>query len=194
RLVHFDHDGGLDDFVALLLFLGHQASFRLLGVSVIPANSSSGGGVSATRKILRRFARTRVPVSEVTLTGQHSFPESWREDVFKVDGLPGLNLQQLVDDDTIAPEAPISGQDLLCQSLRSAEEPVTVIATGPLTSLAWVLDNHPELEPCVQEVLIMGGAIDVKGNVSPEHSEGSDGTAEWNFHWDPTAAKRVRQG
>ncbi|CAM9688695.1 unnamed protein product [Laminaria digitata] len=34
----------------------------------------------------------------------------------------------------------------------------------------------------------MGGAIDVAGNVS---EDGFDGTAEWNFFWDPPAAKRV---
>lgn len=35
-----------------------------------------------------------------------------------------------------------------------------------------------------------GGALDVPGNVSVE---GFDGSAEWNFFWDPSAAKRVRE-
>lgn len=36
---------------------------------------------------------------------------------------------------------------------------------------------------------LSGGALDVPGNVSVE---GFDGSAEWNFFWDPSAAKRVR--
>lgn len=37
-----------------------------------------------------------------------------------------------------------------------------------------------------------GGAIDVEGNVACSSSPASDGSAEWNFFWDPKAAKRVR--
>lgn len=40
---------------------------------------------------------------------------------------------------------------------------------------------------------LSGGAIDVPGNVFATDAEGHDGTAEWNFFWDPRAAKRVSQ-
>lgn len=41
--------------------------------------------------------------------------------------------------------------------------------------------------------LTVGGAIDVPGNVSANDTrEEVDETAEWNFFWDPRAAKRVR--
>lgn len=49
-----------------------------------------------------------------------------------------------------------AGQMLLAQTLLGSERPVTVIATGPLTNLAWALDNHPEVSSKIDKVLIMG--------------------------------------
>src|SRR5436190_534425 len=60
--------------------------------------------------------------------------------------------------------------------------------TSPLTNLAWTLSNHPQVEERIAWLVLMGGALDVEGNVQ---EEGHDGTAEWNIYWDPAAAKRV---
>ena len=48
------------------------------------------------------------------------------------------------------------GQLLLAQTLLAADSPVTVVATGPLTALAWVLDSFPEVSSKIEKVLIMG--------------------------------------
>ena len=63
-----------------------------------------------------------------------------------------------------------------------------MLAIGPLTNLAWCLDHHPELERKISELVFMGGALEVDGNVE---QQGHDGLAEWNVYWDPPAAKRV---
>ena len=44
----------------------------------------------------------------------------------------------------------------MAQTLMAADSPVTVIATGPLTALAWVLDNFPQASSKIEKVLIMG--------------------------------------
>eukprot|EP00903_Cladosiphon_okamuranus_P005468 g5453.t1 len=203
--VYLDHDGGNDDFVALVYLLKHEPRFELLGVSVTAANSWEKAGTRASRKILRMFsekhvspsARGPIPVAESTLTGVNAFPDGWRYDACKVNLLPQLNgfeteeqarrLEEGEDD----PSNGMSGQMLLAQTLLGSERPVTVIATGPLTNLAWALDNHPEVSSKIDKVLIMGGAIDVPGNVFADDVDGHDGTAEWNIFWDPRAAKRV---
>ncbi|CAN0349094.1 unnamed protein product [Pylaiella littoralis] len=209
--VYFDHDGGNDDFVALCYLLKHEHRFDLLGVSVTPANSWEGAGTRATRKILRTFSNKhcssspfsssstqgKIPVAESTLRGVNAFPDAWRHDACRVNLLPQLNgfeteeqalrLEEGMDD----PSNARSGQLLLAQTLLGSESKVTVIATGPLTNLAWVLDNHPEASSKIDKVLIMGGAIDVPGNVFADDVKGFDGTAEWNIFWDPWAAKRV---
>eukprot|EP00752_Nemacystus_decipiens_P001901 g1831.t1 len=203
--VFLDHDGGNDDFVALVYLLKHEPRFDLLGVSVTAANSWEKAGTRASRKILRMFsekhvspaARGPIPVAESTLTGVNAFPDAWRYDACKVNLLPQLNrfeteeqarrLEEGEDD----PSNGMSGQMLLAQTLLGSERPVTVIATGPLTNLAWALENYPEVSSKIDKVLIMGGAIDVPGNVFPDDVGGHDGTAEWNIFWDPPAAKRV---
>lgn len=57
-----------------------------------------------------------------------------------------------------------AGELLLARTLLAADSPVTVIAIGPLTNLAWVLDNFPEASSKIDKVLIMGERI--SGGVS----------------------------
>ncbi len=52
-----------------------------------------------------------------------------------------------------------AGQLLLARTLLAAEGPVTLIATGPLTNLAWVLDNFPEASSKIDKVVIMGASL-----------------------------------
>lgn len=59
----------------------------------------------------------------------------------------------------------IVGQQLLAETLLAATGPVTVIATGPLTNLAWVLDHYPEVKANIDRVLIMGESTDATINV-----------------------------
>jgi purine nucleosidase len=181
--VAFDHDGGLDDFLSLLLLLSYD-HIQLLGISVTPADTLIDGAMLATRKILDLAGRSDVAVAGGTLEGPNPFPFSWRLDCLKVSDLPVLNQRPEV----VAPASDLPGQEFLAQMLLSAPEPVTLLMTGPLTNLAWALDHQSDVEAKVKEVVFMGGALDVPGNVQ---EEGHDGTAEWNIYWDQPAAKRV---
>ena len=183
RQVFFDHDGGLDDFLSLLMLLSYEG-IDLLGISITPADTVLEGAVPATRKILDLAGRSDVPVAGGTLEGPNPFPLSWRLDSLKVNDLPVLNQHLEIG----APASDLPGQELLAETLRRASGPVTLLMTGPLTNLAWALDNHPEVEAKIAEVVFMGGALEVGGNVQ---EPGHDGTAEWNIYWDPPAAKRV---
>jgi inosine-uridine nucleoside N-ribohydrolase len=66
--------------------------------------------------------------------------------------------------------------------LLTAERPVTLIATGPLTNIAALLLAHPEVAGRVAEIVVMGGSTG-RGNVTPY--------AEFNVHTDPEAADIV---
>ena len=47
---------------------------------------------------------------------------------------------------------------------KSAEQKVTVIATGPLTNISLLLINYPDVTNYIQKLVLMGGAC---GNVFP---------------------------
>jgi purine nucleosidase/pyrimidine-specific ribonucleoside hydrolase len=66
--------------------------------------------------------------------------------------------------------------------VAAAAEPVTLIATGPLTNVATFLERHPKAAGRLREIVIMGGATG-RGNHTPY--------AEFNVYVDPEAAERV---
>jgi inosine-uridine nucleoside N-ribohydrolase len=82
------------------------------------------------------------------------------------------------------------GHQFLARKLREANRPLTILMTGPVTNLAAALQAEPELAAKIEEVVWMGGALHVPGNVRDyEH----DGSAEWNAYWDPPATHRLWQ-
>ena len=67
---------------------------------------------------------------------------------------------------------------------------MTVLITGPVSNLAAALTAEPQLASKVEEVVWMGGALNVPGNVKDyEHN----GSAEWNVYWDPPSAHTLWQ-
>ncbi len=190
RTVLFDHDGGVDDLLSLMMLLS-MPHIDLAGVAVTPADCFLRPAVSATQKILRLFNRLDIEVSRGDLHGVHSFPRAWRMHAYAIDAFPILNEirpgQSDLTGTTIDPEP---GHLFLARKLREADKPVTVLITGPVSNLAAALSAEPELAAKIEEVVWMGGALEVTGNVRDyEH----DGSAEWNAYWDPPSAHSLWQ-
>jgi pyrimidine-specific ribonucleoside hydrolase len=72
--------------------------------------------------------------------------------------------------------------DLLADAIGGSEEPVTLVAIGPLTNVALLYAVHPEVASTLDRVVIMGGSA-TAGNTTP--------AAEFNVWSDPEAAYRV---
>ncbi len=185
RTVLYDQDGGIDDLLSLMMLLA-MPHINLIGVVITPADCFLGPATSATLKILRFFGRPDIEVSQGVLRGVNHFPRMWRAQPYHVNALPILN----------EPEEPLSrpgsepGHKFLARKLRQAQEPVTVLMTGPATNLATALTGEPDLATRIEEIVWMGGALRVEGNVRDyEH----DGSAEWNAYWDPPAMHALWQ-
>ncbi len=188
QLVLMDHDGGVDDYLATLLLLTME-HLQPLGVVVTPADCYIQPAVSATRKILDLIGRSDIPVAESTVRGINPFPTLYRRDSFVVDHFPILNERETIQTPLVAE----TGQEFMVRSLLSADRPVTLMVTGPLTTVAAALDSAPEIEGQIEQIVWMGGALNVQGNVEKSLEPGQDGSAEWNAYWDPLAAHRVWQ-
>ncbi|MBE9200145.1 MULTISPECIES: nucleoside hydrolase [unclassified Nodularia (in: cyanobacteria)] len=188
QLVLMDHDGGVDDYLATMLLLTME-HIEVLGIVVTPADCYIQPAVSATRKILDLMKFSHIPVAESTVRGINPFPPLYRRDSFIVDHLPILNQREFINTPLVAE----TGQDFMIRVLREAPAPVTLMVTGPLTTVATALDKAPDIEAKIEKIVWMGGALNVPGNVEKSLEPGQDGSAEWNVYWDAVSAARVLQ-
>ena len=65
-----------------------------------------------------------------------------------------------------------------------------LITLGPLTNVAEVLEAEPELVMNLEMITVMGGAVEVAGNVGSSSNIENE-VAGWNFYVDPRAAAEV---
>ncbi|KAJ6593665.1 nucleoside hydrolase [Mycena capillaripes] len=79
----------------------------------------------------------------------------------------------------------VPGLEVVSELIRSRpSRTITYVALGPLTDLAWLMnDNAALVRERIGRIVCMGGALDVPGNTSP--------VAEFNFFADPYAVKKL---
>ena len=183
HLIFFDCDGNSDDLITYLV-MRRIPSIRLLGVNILNADCRHEASFEALRRIEKALGLTPLPCGVHPDEVPNPFPELWRDDSIRFNSLRSLR------EVTKPTERPDYAEDLFVQSLRRADRPVTVICTGPLTVIARTLARRPRLAEKIKELVIMGGAIRVAGNVT--HA-GTDGTAEWNVYADPESFAAVLQ-
>ncbi|WP_088241191.1 nucleoside hydrolase [Calothrix rhizosoleniae] len=73
--------------------------------------------------------------------------------------------------------------DVIIDTIKSHPNEITLVTLGPLTNIATALLRAPEIASLVKRCVIMGGAANTVGNVTP--------AAEYNIWVDPEAAKIV---
>ncbi len=79
-------------------------------------------------------------------------------------------------------EQAVSAPEFYVRYLRAAQEPVTIVAVGPLTNVAMALMLDGSILDKIEEIVVMGGGYYIT-NASP--------SAEFNIWYDPEAAQRV---
>ncbi|WP_342807988.1 nucleoside hydrolase [Alteromonas sp. M12] len=180
--VIFDHDGGVDDLLSLMLLLTMD-HIDLLAVTVTPADCYLSDATLSTLKILSMFNRSDVPVGQGQLHGENAFPADWRAQPKICNVLPDM-LAQSYDKKQISD---LSAEELINKCLTEQQN-VSVLMTGPCTNLVAAFEKQPELKSKIKDVIWMGGAVDVPGNVAMYNH---DKSAEWNAYWDPVASQKL---
>jgi inosine-uridine nucleoside N-ribohydrolase len=75
--------------------------------------------------------------------------------------------------------------------IQGSPEKVTIVAVGPLTNVAEAMLASPDIIDNIRMIYIMGGAIEVEGNVGVSGVGINNPFAEWNIYADPHAANIV---
>jgi len=84
--------------------------------------------------------------------------------------------------------------DVLVKTLFQQENnSLEILVTGNLTSLSYLIRRYPLLKHKINKVIVMGGNVNVKGNVLPLDLKNSFiyPDAEYNFWLDPDAVSHV---
>lgn len=184
--VIIDHDGAIDDFLATMLLMT-MTEVDPIGVVVTPADCYPKAAVSVTRKILDLMGKTHISVAESTVRGINPFPPEFRRDCKIIDNFPILNESDRLQ----TPLVTETGQEFLVNQLQNATIPVTLMVTGPLTTVAAAIAAEPGIITKIAQIVWMGGALTVPGNVEKVFALEHDGAAEWNVFWDAIAAKEI---
>jgi len=181
-----DTDAGSDDLMAIS-FLLSQPDARIEAITVANGLAHADAGARNIARLLELAGRRDVPVFAgrgTPLKGNAEFPAEWRK---ISDNLPGVKLPAV----SRQPE-PERAADFLMERLMDKTRPVRILALGPLTNLAETLQREPVAARAIEEIVIMGGALNVPGNLGDGGVfKTSNKTAEWNIFVDPLAAQVV---
>jgi len=181
-----DTDAGSDDIMAIAYLLSRR-DVRIEAITVVHGLAHVAAGARNLRRLLCVAGQESVPVfegEEEALRGSREFPPQWRD---LTDTLPGVRLPE-----ANAPLPEIGAVEYLRERFQRSSGPVRILALGPLTNLALALRGVSNPHAVIDEIVTMGGAIDVPGNLRDGNSgPGLNETAEWNIYCDPDAAAEV---
>jgi purine nucleosidase len=186
--VVYDSDLDFDDAstLAFLCQAHKQRRIELRAVTVVNNGiGTAGRSLTHTRTILENCGLPHVPVADGSATGVHPAPPEARETFERV--LTGA----LDNADRPNQPSPLTAAQLIAKSVMTSREPVTVLATGPLSNVAAALRINPQVAQRIDWLYVMGGAFDVPGNLFGSTTEGFDNTQEVNLWIDPDAADSV---
>ena len=187
RHVIIDTDPGVDDALALILAL-QSSELCVDAITTVSGNVHVDLATHNALTVLGLFPPERRPLVARGAAQPLRRPLSTAAHVHGDDGLGGISCLRTVERQLCYPPASASlasydAVTCLLDGIRRAPGEVTLIALGPLTNLAqaWQRDAHTVRQ--LSEVVIMGGAVTVPGNVTP--------VAEFNIYVDPEGAQIV---
>lgn len=193
--VIFIHSAAIDDFVATAV-LSQMSNIEIQCVLVINADCIAKPAMDVTSRV-NQFLGVTAPIGLSTARGFNAFPWGYRSDCIRMGNIDALSNYESKWNVNM-PDA----ETLLLNALTNTTEKVTVLCTGPITTLTSVLEDNPSLIEKVGDVIWMAGAVNVDGNL-----DGGDPVttpmkiptiiankyAEWNVFFDPFASATLFQ-
>lgn len=176
KKIILDLDTGIDDALALAYTLG-SPELDLIGVTATYGNVLVEAGVRNDLALLELFGRSDVPVyaGEPHALAKESF-EVLEISAF-IHGKNGIGEAEVPEPTGKVQE--LSAVDFLIESVERYGEELMIVPTGAMTNIAAAMQKSEAFARNAQ-IVFMGGALTVPGNVSQ--------WAEANVNQDPEAA------
>jgi inosine-uridine nucleoside N-ribohydrolase len=169
-LLDTDIGDDIDDALALALALS-SPELDLRGITTVQGDSFTRALVVC--RLLHEVGRDDIPVAAGS--GPRPLPQLRGQFQY---GLRPCFRKRPVKEKAI---------DFLYRNLKAEPGKLTILAIGPLTNVAGLLDRHPDCKPWIKRVVLMGGSVRVGYNSRPP------AVAEWNITSDVKAARIVFQ-
>lgn len=175
--VIIDTDPGIDDAMAILLAL-RSSELDVIGLTSVFGNATTEVTTLNALRLVELEGHYGIPVARGC---ERPLVLPLGEVGTYVHGEDGLG-------NTFPPlpkgkPLPLHAAQFILEALRRFPGEVTLLALGPLTNLALAVSLDPEAAALARRVVIMGGAAETRGNISP--------VAEANIYNDPHAAAIV---
>jgi purine nucleosidase len=181
KKIIIDCDVGIDDALALILAF-HSPELEVKAITGVNGNVPVDTVFNNIQKVLSLIQPQQRPFiakgADQPLKGKPVYAYS----VHGEDGLGGASIERREGGEWWQIFRG-RGDELITKMARQYPDEMTLIAIGPLTNLAFGLKKDPEGMGKLKGMVIMGGAIRTKGNITPH--------AEFNLFVDPLAAKMV---
>jgi pyrimidine-specific ribonucleoside hydrolase len=175
RRILLDCDPGHDDALAITLALA-RPELEVLGITTVAGNSPVEKTTRNALRVLTLLGRPDVPVAAGA--ARPLVRDPWVPVEFHGEsGLDGAELPEAASE-----ARPEGARTMAATILETAPGPVTMVATGPLTNVALLLQARPDLHARIERICLMGGSLGV-GNTTA--------SAEYNIWQDPEAARVV---
>ncbi|MDA8353392.1 MAG: nucleoside hydrolase [Firmicutes bacterium] len=173
-----DVDTGIDDALAIA-YAVHSPELEILGITTCFGNASVEETTRNTLQVLEVLGAEEIPVIAGAGNTLAGYPP--REKASWIHGENGLGDVKL----PLPTRRPLDGNaaQFIISEVRRRPHEVTLITVGSLVNLATALRQDPEIAGLLKQVVVMGGAVTVPGNITPH--------AEANIHADPEAADVV---
>ncbi len=179
--VLIDCDVGVDDALALILAF-HSPELDVKAVTGVNGNVPLEQVFENIQKVLSLIQPKDKPLiakgADRPLKGNPIYAHSVHgEDGLgraKINQKEGKEWWQLYDG---------PGHELIATTARRYPDEMALVAIGPLTNVAVAIQKDPEGMRKLKEIVIMGGAVRTRGNITSH--------AEFNIFSDPLAAKIV---
>jgi inosine-uridine nucleoside N-ribohydrolase len=176
----WDMDPGIDDALALILAL-KSPEIQVLGITTVAGNAPVEMTSANARRVLEYLNAKSIPVA----MGAANPLNHPLENALSYHGPDGLG-----NCDLPPPKLPLhlaKAWDFLAWSVLDAPGEITLVATGPLTNVAYAFNHNPKLPGLLARLVLMGGAY----RLTPYGVGNRTLYAEFNIWQDPEAAHMV---